>query len=115
MTSVITHPWESEYEIEDTEILAETDELRVLRITLAPGQHIPWHYHSNISDRFICIEGTLEVKTRVPQEIHILNIGNECEVSAKVAHLVSNTGAGRCRFIIIQGVGAYDYLPVTGG
>ncbi len=33
-------PWETEYTIEDTTVIAETPDLRVLRITLAAGEAI---------------------------------------------------------------------------
>lgn len=114
MAAPITRPWESEYTIEKTETLAETPELRVLRITLAPGQFIPWHYHSNTTDSFACLEGELEVETRAPRHSYRLGPGGECEVPPKTAHTAINKGPGRCRFLVVQGVGAYDYRAVGG-
>jgi quercetin dioxygenase-like cupin family protein len=107
-----TRPWENEYDIEATDILAEVPDLRVLKITLAPGQSIPWHYHSVIADQFFCLEGDLKVETRGGREAFTLAAGDECRIEAKSAHFVSNNGASRCRFLLVQGVGAYDFCAI---
>ena len=40
------------YVIERREVVAETDTLRVGILTLAAGQEVPWHYHSQVTDTF---------------------------------------------------------------
>ena len=45
--------WPS-YEVADYEILAQAPGLRMVTITLAAGQEVPWHWHTNIADRFFC-------------------------------------------------------------
>lgn len=95
----------------DIEVIAETADLRVVRITLAPGGSIPWHHHTNIADRFFCTEGDMTVETHGPLETHRLTPGGECTVPAKTPHVVSNVGAARCRFVLVQGMGAYDRVP----
>ena len=107
-----TRPWETEYEIEATDILAETPDLRILKITLAQGQSIPWHYHTVIADQFFCLEGDLKVETKGGRQAFTLAAGDECRIEAKTAHYVSNNGSSRCRFILIQGVGAYDFCAI---
>lgn len=93
------------------ELIAETADLRVSRITLAPGGSIPWHHHSHVDDRFFCTEGEMTVKTSWPQETHRLTPGGDCMVPARTAHVVTNVGEGRCRFVLVQGMGAYDRVP----
>ncbi|MCZ6663684.1 MAG: cupin domain-containing protein, partial [Gammaproteobacteria bacterium] len=78
----------------------------------APGQYIPWHYHSAIVDQFFCLEGDLNVETRAPKDVHTLAPGGEYAVPARVAHRVKNDGSSRCRFVLVQGVGAYDYCAL---
>ena len=112
MNQANTRPWETEYEIEATDILAETLDLRVLKITLAAGQSIPWHYHTAIVDQFYCLEGDLKVETKGGRQAFTLAAGDECQIKAKAAHFVSNNGLSRCRFLLVQGVGAYDFCAI---
>lgn len=107
-----TRPWEREFLIENTDIVVETPELRVVRLTLARGECVPWHYHNHVTDHFVCLEGTMTVEQRAPRALYALTPGKECEVPPKTAHLVTNTGEGRCRFLVIQGIGPYDYKAV---
>jgi quercetin dioxygenase-like cupin family protein len=44
------------YEIAGQEVVAEGADLRVQVLTLAAGQAIPWHYHSEITDQFVCLD-----------------------------------------------------------
>lgn len=103
----------------DTGILAaetavESDGLRVVRLTLAPGGTVPWHWHSVIADRFVCLTGDIEVEQRAPRARYRLAPGEECMVPARTAHIVRNLGPGEARFMVIQGVGKYD-LNLVGG
>jgi mannose-6-phosphate isomerase-like protein (cupin superfamily) len=100
------------YAIEDRELVAETDGLRVQVLTLGPGESIPWHWHSQVTDTMVCLEGAIEVETRAPRESFRLAPGGRCTVPPKRAHIVRNVDAGRSRFLIVQGVGTYDFNPI---
>lgn len=102
------------YTVEERRTIAETDDLVVKVFTLAEGQEIPWHYHSQVTDTFFCLEGTLVVETRAPRARHRLALGESCAVPAKTAHRVTGEDGRRSRFLIVQGVGPYDYQPVGG-
>ena len=91
----MTTPENLPYTISGRELVAETDGLRVQVLTLGLGEKIPWHYHSAVSDIFICLEGTMVVPPRT-------------------AHEVTGKDGSGCRFTIVQGVGEYDYIPVGG-
>jgi len=107
-------PWQDRYAVQATEIVAETPDLRVLVITLAPDEIIPWHFHSTITDTFFCLEGELEVEARAPRATFRLKPGERCAITPKWAHIVRNAGPETCRYLIVQGLGAYDYIPVGG-
>ena len=100
------------YVIERRETVAETDTLRVGILTLAEGQEVPWHYHSEIEDTFYCLEGTLSVETRAPRARYLLEVGESCAVPKMTAHRVTGKGGSRARFLIVQGIGTYDFCPV---
>jgi len=103
------------YQIAGRELVSEADGLRVQILTLGPGEKVPWHCHSVVSDIFICLEGTTVVETRAPRARHELAPGAHCVVPPKTAHEVTGKDGAGCRFNIIQGVGEYDYIPVGGG
>lgn len=101
------------YEIADRELVAEGTDLRVQVLTLAPGQAVPWHYHSEITDHFVCLEGEIAVRTKSPDRSHILQPGERCAVGPNTAHLVYGNNRQTCKFMIIQGTGTYDFIPVA--
>lgn len=105
---------ESSYSVEDRELVAQTPDLRMVVLTLAAGQEVPWHWHSNVSDHFICLEGPMVVEMRAPKERLQLMPGERCTVPARRAHRVGGRGGGRCKFALLQGIGAYDFNPVGG-
>jgi quercetin dioxygenase-like cupin family protein len=104
----------SDYTIAGRELVAEGADLRVQVLTLEAGQCVPWHYHSEISDSFVCLEGPMVVETRAPRHIYRLLPGERCAVPPKTAHYVHGAADGPCKFLIVQGVGVYDFVPVGG-
>jgi quercetin dioxygenase-like cupin family protein len=104
-------PMKRPYEVENYEMWAETPELRMVVLTLAAGQEVPWHWHTNISDTFFCMAGPMVIETRAPREIIELKPGETHVVPAKRAHRVTGKNDGPCKFGILQGVGTYDFNP----
>jgi quercetin dioxygenase-like cupin family protein len=92
----------------------EGADLRVSVLTLDKGQCVPWHYHSDIADSFVCLEGPMVVETRAPRHAYRLEPEQRCTVPPKTAHYVHGEADGRCKFLIVQGVGVYDFVPIGG-
>ncbi len=111
----MTAPKDLPYRIAGRELVAENDGLRVQILTLGNGENIPWHYHSAVSDIFICLDGTTVVETRATRACHELAPGKHCVVPPKTAHEVTGKDGNGCRFVIVQGVGPHDFIPVGGG
>ena len=101
----------SSYELAGRELVAEGADLRVQVLTLAAGQCVPWHYHNEITDSFVCLEGPMVVETRAPRNNYLLMPGQICAVPARTAHYVHGQADGPCKFLIVQGVGVYDFVP----
>lgn len=99
------------FAVEGMEVVAESSDMRFTKFRLAAGQSIPWHLHTEVADWYICLEGQMRVETS-PGPSFDLAPGGMCDVQAKTAHHVVNTGSGDCAFVIVQGVGAYDFLPL---
>ena len=92
----------------------EGADMRALVLTLAAGESVPWHWHSEITDRFFCLKGPMVVETRAPRQAVELQAGDSFVVPPKTAHYVHGKNDGPCRFLVLQGVGVYDNLPVGG-
>jgi mannose-6-phosphate isomerase-like protein (cupin superfamily) len=108
-------PQRPNYSVKSAETVAAGNDLRVRLFTLAPGGVIPWHFHSEIVDEFFVLEGELTVETRTPDDCRVLGVGERYRVNAQHAHQTLNRGAKDCRFLIVQGVGKYDFkrLPAA--
>lgn len=100
----------ADYAVEKREVVASTGGLMVRIFTLSRGQAIPWHHHSAITDTFVCMEGTLRIQTRAPDELHLLQPGQTVAVPPGRAHLVSGPDGAPVRFLLVQGVGTYDFI-----
>jgi quercetin dioxygenase-like cupin family protein len=90
----------------------EGADMRASILTLAAGESVPWHYHTDIADAFVCLSGTVVVETRAPRAQHVLAPGQRCTVPAKTAHHVQGLDGAACQFLILQGVGEYDNVAV---
>jgi len=104
-------PWESHYRITATRVVMQTGDVRVLEMTLAPGEEVPWHWHSEVDDMFYCREGTATIETRAPRNRVQVAAGEKFVVPARTAHRVHNGGPETCHVLVIQGIGAYDFRP----
>jgi quercetin dioxygenase-like cupin family protein len=103
---------EPSYAVAEREIVAETAGLRMTVLTLARGQEVPWHWHSEVADHVICLEGPMVLETRAPHERFELAPGERCTVPARRAHRVGGKDGGPCKFALLQGIGTYDFNPV---
>jgi quercetin dioxygenase-like cupin family protein len=97
------------------ETVMEGADMQANIYTLAAGQSVPWHFHSEITDCIFCLDGPMVVETRAPRVVHELRTGEHCTVSPKTAHRVYGKDQATCRYLIVQGVGVYDSIPVGSG
>ncbi len=81
----------------------------VREYVLDPGESIPWHHHSQVTDRFFCLQGSVQVETRAAS--HHLAQGDTVIVEPPNEHQVRNVSRETCRFLLVQGVGQHDFLP----
>jgi hypothetical protein len=73
---------------------------------------LPWHYHNNVHDTFYVLAGSIQD----PKEKIELTPGQCFAVPPKRPHLVTNAGGASAVFLVLQGVGEYDFVPlITSG
>lgn len=99
------------YVIAGKETILMTDQARVTLMTLAPGQAIPPHRHSQVTDTTFCLEGQAAVRFPDTGESVALSIGQHASVTPGRLHEVANAGDDVCRLLLVQGPGQYDFLP----
>ena len=99
-----------DYTVKNVETVVAGKDVRARLFTLAPGEIIPWHTHSEIADHFFVLDGELTVETRAPDGCYTVGIGGRDRINAGHAHQTSNRGATDCRFLIVQGAGRYDFV-----
>ncbi len=98
------------YPIDNRQWIAETPDVRVQILTLGSGQEVPWHYHTQVTDTFVCLEGTVAVT--MDDDVRELQVGETYAVAPGTSHQVEGRNGGNCRFLIVQGIGPYDFVPV---
>jgi mannose-6-phosphate isomerase-like protein (cupin superfamily) len=98
------------YTVKNVETVAAGKDVRARLYTLAPGEVIPWHSHSEISDHFFVLGGELTVETRAPDARRTFGVGERFRIDPGHAHQTANRGVHDCRFLLIQGVGKYDWI-----
>lgn len=101
-------------EVSGYDTVMEGADMRALLLTLSAGQCVPWHCHSEITDRYFCLDGPMVVEPRAPRAVNELATGESCTVPPKTAHYIHGKDDGPCRFLLLQGVGVYDNMPVGG-
>ena len=101
------------YEVERRTRHAERPGFRISELQISPTQTVPWHYHSNIQDTFYVIEGDLRLFLREPNEEVPLGPGDTYSVRPRRPHLVTNPGKNSATFLVLQGIGEYDYVPLA--
>jgi len=101
------------YEVERRARHAERPGFRISELQISPTQSVPWHSHSAISDTFYVIEGRLRLFLREPVEEVLLDPGDSYRVVPRRPHLVTNGGESSATFLVLQGIGEYDYVPLA--
>jgi quercetin dioxygenase-like cupin family protein len=101
------------YEVERRARHAEREGFRISELQISPTQKVPWHYHSNVQDTFYVLEGTIRVFLREPKQDVTLARGQTYTVAPRRPHLVVNAGETSATFLVLQGIGEYDFVPLT--
>jgi quercetin dioxygenase-like cupin family protein len=101
------------YEVERRARHAERPGFRISELQIGPKQQVPWHYHTTVQDTFYVLEGRLRLFLRDPKEEVKLGPGETYAVRPGRAHLVTNGGDSSATFLVLQGIGEYDYVPLT--
>jgi mannose-6-phosphate isomerase-like protein (cupin superfamily) len=101
------------YEVERRAEHAARPGFRITELQLSATQKVPWHTHTNVSDTFYVLEGQMRLFLQDPKEEVNLKPGEVYVVRPARPHLVTNGGATSLTFLVLQGVGEYDFVPLV--
>ncbi|MGA8699919.1 MAG: cupin domain-containing protein [Xanthobacteraceae bacterium] len=98
------------YKVKSVETVLKGSDVQARVFTLAPGEVIPWHYHRESTDHYFVLEGTLSISSLEPYVMtRNFRVGSSHKIASGKPHLIANGDDTDCRFLLIQGVGAYDW------
>jgi len=101
------------YEVERRAEHAARPGFRITELQISRSQKVPWHYHSNVQDTFYVLSGCVRIFLREPKEEARLGPGETYTVQARRPHLVTNCGDDSATFLVLQGIGDYDFVPLV--
>jgi quercetin dioxygenase-like cupin family protein len=97
------------YTVKSVETVVDGADVKARIFTLAPGDVIPWHYHSETTDHYFVLSGKLTIERRRPEDHRTLAVGERYQITAGSPHMLSNHEPTDCQFLLLQGVGRYDW------
>jgi mannose-6-phosphate isomerase-like protein (cupin superfamily) len=100
------------YEVERRAEHAARPGFRITELQISAKQKVPWHYHNNVQDTFYVLAGSIRIFLQQPKEEVRLKPGETYSVPARRPHLVTNGGEGSANFLVLQGLGEYDFVPL---
>ena len=101
------------YEVERRACYAQRPGFRISELQISPTQKVPWHFHNHVDDTFYVVEGDIRLFLQSPDEDVRLAPGASFCVKAGRPHLVVNDGNTSATFLILQGIGEYDYVSLV--
>jgi len=92
------------------ETLLTEEDYTVSRTTVRAGGETQWHYHTDVRDRFVVVQGVLTVETKVDEVIDSTHVRDHYTVEPGVLHHVRNQTSDDVVYIMIQSGGARDIV-----
>jgi len=97
----------------EKKVILKTHDVSVRILALAPKEITPWHYHREVVDNIFCLSGTMAIHFEDPEKDLFLRQAQHCEILNGIVHRVENLEDQESRYLIIQGVGEYDFNIVN--
>jgi quercetin dioxygenase-like cupin family protein len=90
--------------------ILRTDNALVRVMELSKDDATAWHHHSEVADFFVCLSGAVQIETKAPDGTYLLHPGQTAQVSPPQAHRVVNHHGDTSQYLLVQGVGRYDFI-----
>ena len=93
-------------------VLHEEDGVKLTQTRLEPGEEIPWHTHTEVTDTFYAVIGPVTIETKDPEGVTRLQPGDVFQTAVAQPHRVSNGADHPVQFLLIQSGGTFDFVPL---
>ena len=90
--------------------IIRTENVLVRIMELSKDASTDWHYHTDVSDFFVCLNGVVKVEAKNPDKVVILHPGQRAEIKPPQVHRVINNHNDKSEYLLVQGVGPYDFI-----
>lgn len=100
------------FDAERRAYLGKRPGFHINELQISGDQSVPWHYHNYIQDTFYVLEGRLRIHLREPEEEVILGPSETYSVRPRRPHLVTNDTETSTTFLVLQGIGEYDFVLI---
>ncbi len=93
----------------ESEVIAQTENLRVRIMVLGPLELNDWHYHTEVTDDIFCLTGTILVRVQNPNDEFCLEPGQRHRIKVGTVHQLENLENRDSTYLLVQGIGKYDF------
>ncbi len=72
----------------------------------------PAHYHTEVHEHIVCLEGEISVYTGDAVAPTSLKSGDHCSIERQTAHYLRNESDTISKYLLIQSGGRYDFIEI---
>lgn len=94
------------------EILLETENVLVRRMSLAPYEIAPLHFHTQMHEHIVCLNGKIAVAVKNDNFEAVLLPGQSIYIPPAISHQVKNKINSVSQYLLTQSGGTYDFCDV---
>ena len=104
----------SNYSVESIIEIAKSADLWVREFTVAGGEEVPWHRHSEVQDHCYGLAGVVRVQVADEHGIREIELypGQSCVLPAGTRHRLTCARGAQARYLLVQ-AGKYDFNKVA--
>jgi quercetin dioxygenase-like cupin family protein len=81
-------------------------------IELGAGTASPAHYHSNVHEYIVCLDGEICLFAGDGSNAMLLRPGDHAAIATPTVHWLRNDTDRVARYLLVQSGGAHDFLAV---
>jgi quercetin dioxygenase-like cupin family protein len=104
----------SDERAERVAVHAQRPGFHISELRMGPNQRVPWHYHSCIHDTLYVLKGRIRISLQDPDEEVEVELGETFgPIAPGRRHLVTNPTDDVATFLVLQGMGEFDFVEVN--